>query len=135
MPVSWIHSLARVGFVLICGLAWCRYAGAVEHPGLGGKDCSSCHAAKLRGTSVHSAMQLPCTVCHVTEIEGDMMLVKLSMPRQRICSACHEEASVLQRHTTAVKGTCVDCHDSHSSEQKMLLLRRVAEAARPVKDK
>src|SRR5579864_3035470 len=96
---------------------------AVEHPGVVPKDaeCTLCHAAKVRGKSVHSVMATSCTVCHVTQTQGDMTMVSLSMPRQKICFACHKESTALREHVPAVKGQCIDCHDAHSSDQKMLL--------------
>lgn len=96
---------------------------AVEHPGVVPKDgeCTSCHSTKITGKSVHSVMATSCGVCHLTQTQGDMTLVSLSMPKQKICSACHDEPAVLRLHTPAVKGQCVDCHDAHSSEQEMLL--------------
>jgi predicted CXXCH cytochrome family protein len=102
------------------------WAGAVEHPGNMTKDaeCASCHTAKVTGKSVHSAMAAPCTVCHLTMTHGDMTMVSLSMPKERICSACHEESAALRQHVPAVKGACLECHDAHSSERKMLLLAR-----------
>ena len=97
---------------------------AVEHPGSLPKDaeCTSCHAKKVTGKSVHSAMESPCGVCHVTSTQGDMTLVSLSMPKNKICFACHEEASASRLHTPSVKGQCVECHDAHSSAYRMLLL-------------
>jgi predicted CXXCH cytochrome family protein len=104
--------------VLLAGTAM-----AVEHPGVVPKngECTSCHSAKITGKSVHSVMATSCGVCHLTQIQGDMTLVSLSMPKQKICSACHDEPAVLRLHTPAVKGQCLDCHDAHSSEQRMLL--------------
>ncbi len=98
-------------------------AVAVEHPGVVPKDaeCTSCHAAKVRGKSVHSVMATSCDVCHVTQTQGDMTMVSLSMPKQKICFACHQESTALREHVPAVKGQCIDCHDAHSSAQKMLL--------------
>ena len=98
-------------------------AGAVEHPGVVPKDaeCTSCHAAKARGKSVHSAMETSCEVCHLTQFRGDMTLVSLSMPKQKICFACHQESAALRQHVPAAKGQCLDCHDAHSSDRKMLL--------------
>jgi predicted CXXCH cytochrome family protein len=98
-------------------------AGAVEHPGVVPKDadCTSCHAAKVRGKSVHSVMATSCEVCHVTQTQGDMTLVMLSMPKQKICFACHQESAASRLHLPVVKGQCLDCHDAHSSERKMLL--------------
>lgn len=104
--------------VLVTVPAWC-----VEHPGLVARDqeCSSCHADKIKGKSVHSAMATPCTVCHVAQIRGDMLTVSLMMPKEKICSACHQQSAMLRQHVPAVKGSCVDCHDSHSSERASLL--------------
>ena len=95
----------------------------VEHPGVVPKDaeCTSCHTAKVRGKSVHSVMATSCDVCHVTQTQGDMTIVNLSMPKQKICFACHQESTALREHVPSVKGPCVDCHDAHSSDQKMLL--------------
>ena len=49
-------------------------AVAVEHPGVVPKDaeCTLCHAAKVRGKSVHSVMATSCDVCHVTQTQGDI---------------------------------------------------------------
>ena len=88
-------------------------------------ECTSCHANKIAGISVHSAMATPCSVCHVTATRGDMTTVNLSMPKEKICSACHDESAALREHVPSAKGTCVECHDAHSSKHKMLL-REVA---------
>lgn len=98
-------------------------ASAVEHPGILHKDdnCSSCHPDKTSGKSVHSAMALSCTVCHLAQTQGDMTTLNLAMPRQQICFACHEKSVSLQRHSVGVKGMCVDCHDAHSSDRRLLL--------------
>ena len=98
-------------------------AMAVEHPGALAKDvdCTSCHAKKMTGKSVHSAMQSPCGVCHVTSTQAEMTLVSLSMPKTKICFACHEAASTSRLHTTSVNGQCIECHDAHSSSYPMLL--------------
>jgi predicted CXXCH cytochrome family protein len=50
-----------------------------------------------------------------------MTQVSLSMPKGRICFACHEQAAESRLHNPAVKGQCVECHDAHSSERRMLL--------------
>jgi len=110
-------------FVASLFLAGSKPLAAVEHPGVVPKDveCTSCHAAKLRGKSVHSVMASPCEVCHLTQTQGDMTMVSLSMPKQKICFACHQESVALRQHVPAAKGQCIDCHDPHSSERKMLL--------------
>jgi predicted CXXCH cytochrome family protein len=111
-------------------------ASAVEHPGILHKDdnCSSCHPDKTSGKSVHSAMALSCTVCHLAETQGDMTTLNLAMPRQQICFACHEKFMSLQHHSPGVKGICVDCHDAHSSNRR-LLLRKAVDTGRREKTK
>ena len=107
-------------------------AFAVEHPGVlhQGDICSSCHADKTTGKSVHSAMTLPCTVCHLAQTQGDMTTVSLLMPKERICSACHGASAEIAQHAAQEKKLCVDCHDSHRSDRRMLL-RDTAETPRP----
>ena len=111
-------AVSMLGFFVLGAAAM-----GVEHPGVVPTDveCTSCHAAKIRGKSVHSVMATSCEVCHVTQTRGDMTLVSLSMPKQKICFACHQEATAMKLHLPAVKGQCIDCHDAHSSERKMLL--------------
>lgn len=96
---------------------------AVEHPGVLSNDaaCVSCHANKHSGKSVHSVMAASCGVCHVTATQGDMTTVSLSMPKQKICSACHDEPAALRQHAPGTKGACVECHDAHRSNLRMLL--------------
>lgn len=123
------HACALALLLLLAGSA-----GAIEHPGIvpKGVECSSCHANKLTGKSVHSAMATTCTVCHVAMTQGDMMTVRLSMPKEKICSACHDESAALRQHVPSVKGSCIECHDAHSSDRKMLL-REVAALSAPRK--
>lgn len=103
------------------------HAGTVEHPGVLPKntECVSCHTSKITGTSVHSVMMTSCGVCHVTMTQGDMTLMSLSMPKEKICFACHEESAALRQHVPSVRGQCVECHDAHSSQRRMLLLQEM----------
>jgi predicted CXXCH cytochrome family protein len=107
-------------FLLLLGAGG---VAAVEHPGVldEGDDCSSCHASKTIGKSVHSAMASPCTICHLAQTRGDMTTLSLIMPKEQICFACHEKSAELRQHTPVVRGRCVECHDSHSSGRRMLL--------------
>src|SRR5579872_6636098 len=118
LPHMILRTQASLALLLMVGSA-----GAIEHPGIvpQGVECRSCHANKLTGKSVHSAMETTCTVCHVERTQGDMMSVSLSMPKEKICSACHDESAALRQHVPAVKGSCVECHDAHSSDRKDLL--------------
>lgn len=109
---------------LIVSLALARPVFAVEHPGTlaPGALCSSCHADKVSGRSVHSAMAAACTVCHLAQTQGDMTTVSLSMPKTQICFACHQKTAQLLQHASSGKQSCVDCHDAHSSRRRALLL-------------
>jgi predicted CXXCH cytochrome family protein len=103
-------------------------AQVVEHPGSIEKDatCASCHGKKVSGKSVHSAMALPCTVCHVAATLGDMTTFTLLLSKQKLCSACHDEAAALKQHTPTGNKQCLECHDAHSSDQRMLLVEESA---------
>jgi len=66
-------------------------------------------------------MTISCTICHLAQTQGDMTTLNLVMPKEQICFACHEKGAELQQHPAAAKGLCVDCHDAHSSDRRMLL--------------
>jgi len=121
-----MNTNSRIVFAALSSLlllAATMHASVIEHPGIVPKDanCSSCHANKTKGKSVHSAMLLPCTVCHLARTEGDMTTLNLAWPKEKICSACHQQFVELQQHSPVVKGQCVDCHDTHSSSRRSLL--------------
>ena len=98
-------------------------AGTIEHPGILHKEdnCSSCHRDKTSGKSVHSAMVISCTVCHLAQTQGDMTTLQLSLPKAEICFSCHEKSMMSREHSQGMKKLCVDCHDAHSSNRRMLL--------------
>ena len=127
---AWI---ASAGFLFFLAVA---PALAAEHPGSLHQDdnCSTCHVAKTRGKSVHSAMTVSCTVCHVAQTQGDMTTLSLLMPKEKICSACHDTSAELRKHQTKVKGFCLECHDAHSSEDRLLLRAEAKAALGPRKD-
>jgi predicted CXXCH cytochrome family protein len=110
--------------LLLAGTAF-----AVEHPGTLHKDdnCSSCHASKTSGKFVHADMGISCTTCHLAQTRGDMTTLSLLMPKERLCFACHENSPAMHPKTQVAKQLCVDCHDSHTSDRRMLL-RDVADA-------
>ncbi len=70
-------------------------------------------------------MTTPCTVCHVATTKGDMTTLSLVMPKSQICFARHEKSAAFRDHTPPVKGSCIQCHDAHSSERLMLLREAV----------
>ncbi len=116
------HSTGGILFLLLL-LPVTTRARTIEHPGILHKEdnCSSCHADKISGKFVHSAMEVACTVCHLAQTQGDMTTLQLSLPKEEICFSCHEKSMMLREHPSAVKELCVDCHDAHSSARRMLL--------------
>jgi predicted CXXCH cytochrome family protein len=132
-PVSSERAMKYMSSVLIGSLllllAAAMQASAIEHPTTLPKDadCSSCHGDKNSGKSVHSAMAISCTVCHLVKTQDDLTTVNLAMPKEQICFACHEKSTELQLHSPVVRRQCLDCHDAHSSGRR-LLLREQADA-------
>ena len=119
--LKWVRAtLAVFSFLLTVQVA---KSSPIEHPGVLHQhdNCSSCHANKVRGKSVHSALAISCTVCHLAETQGDMTTMNLLMPKEQICFACHEESTALRLHSRIAKRLCIDCHDAHSSRFRMLL--------------
>ena len=103
-------------------------ASAVEHPGAipKGAKCASCHADKTRGKSVHAAMETPCTTCHLEMTQGDLTNLQLAAPKEELCFACHQASPGLGKHVPDSKRQCLDCHDPHRSNRRVLLRDRVA---------
>lgn len=120
MKLSWIA-------IPLLYLTTAIAAPAADHPPVRSDkvNCLSCHANKAAGKSVHSAMSVPCTTCHLAETRDSTTVFSLAMPREQICFACHQKSTTIQQHTPTVTGTCVDCHDSHSSDYPMLLTSQV----------
>lgn len=83
---------------------------------------------KTRGKSVHPAMAISCMVCHTLSEQGSQTMIGLTAPKETICFGCHEQSIEEKQHSPKVKGRCVDCHDSHSSPRRMLLLRSAVKA-------
>jgi predicted CXXCH cytochrome family protein len=120
VPKTVISALAFLA--IICA------AGAVEHPGVlhDNDNCSSCHLDKTRGRSVHSAMAIRCTICHLAQTQGDLTTLSLMMPKDKICFACHQDSTAMRRHTPAAAESCLECHDAHSSSRPMLLVKKLS---------
>ncbi len=88
-------------------------------------DCTSCHEDKISGKVVHSAMAMGCAVCHQVVAEGETATVRLTMPKEQICFACHGKSGDDYQHPPYAQGQCVSCHDPHSSNFPMHLRAEV----------
>jgi predicted CXXCH cytochrome family protein len=93
-------------------------AMAAEHPIKLEKDadCASCHEDKTKGKAVHSAIAMGCTTCHEVKTEGETTTVGLTSPKDQLCFTCHDKAKEEVKHGPYEKGSCVSCHDPHTSD-------------------
>jgi predicted CXXCH cytochrome family protein len=119
---SWLPvALAAVGLCL-----------AASNP-LAQESCVSgaCHAALLKGKTVHPATD-SCETCHESVAsphpQAGKKTFKLAKEQPALCSDCHDPfGSKSHVHPPVQEGTCTTCHDPHSSNQPKLL-------AQPMKD-
>jgi predicted CXXCH cytochrome family protein len=91
---------------------------AAEHPLKLEKDadCASCHEDKTKGKAVHSAIAMGCATCHEVKTEGETTTVTLTSPKDQLCFTCHDKAKEEVKHGPYEKGSCVSCHDPHTSD-------------------
>lgn len=110
-----LRPTALVVYLLLLGAG---AVAAVEHPGVlhEGDDCSSCHASKTTGKSMHSAMASPCTICQLAQTREDMTTPSLIMPKEQICFACPREVSGIAATYSSGAGTM--CGVSRFAQQR-----------------
>ena len=89
---------------------------AAEHPTRieENSNCFECHANKVEGKYVHTAIKQGCTVCHVIENKGDTTYVTVKQSPS-VCFACHQQEVFLYEHLPYSSGWCLRCHDPHAS--------------------
>jgi predicted CXXCH cytochrome family protein len=112
-----LRPIALVVFLLLLGAG---AVAAVEHPGVlhEGDDCSSCDASKTTGAFGDGEPVYDLSSGSNSRRHDDSAL---NLPKEQICLPAHEKSAELRRHTSVVQERCVECHDSHSSERRMLL--------------
>jgi len=76
-----------------------------------------------KATSIHSVIkQQGCPSCHNPHA-GDNEFLLSSAKIGDVCSECHEmDANLKHPHEPVAEGDCTECHDSHSSGFKNLLI-------------
>lgn len=89
--------------------------------------CLECHAEKVKGQAVHTAISTGCTACHEIRVNRDVTRVKLiTATPYSLCLTCHADKNAAEIkgtvHKPAVRD-CVKCHDPHSSDNKFQLLK------------
>lgn len=88
--------------------------------------CVTCHADKDKGKVVHPAVAAGCEACHVGQETESGFKISLMVQGNDLCFTCHNDkqpdmAKAPSIHWPVLKGTCVTCHDPHSSANEHLL--------------
>jgi predicted CXXCH cytochrome family protein len=78
--------------------------------------CLECHEDKSKGAHVHTAISMGCTTCHEVKVEKDTTNVELIAAKEELCFTCHEKSKETALHNPYAKGSCVVCHDPHTSD-------------------
>lgn len=83
--------------------------------------CFSCHDASLvDGSFLHGPVAVGgCLSCHLPHKSSEPFL--LIDPSPALCLNCHDHADVYQNESHADVTDCLDCHDPHIGEDRMLL--------------
>ena len=138
-PLKARHGVkGTLAFWLLMGLAAVP-VNAAKHPvpldeKTDAAKCVQCHTDKAKGKFVHSAMAGGCLTCHEVRVTGNITRVKLNTgtPLQ-LCLNCHSDkkASDIKGrvHPPAVRD-CLVCHDPHSSDFKVHLVKSPDEATK-----
>lgn len=86
--------------------------------------CLMCHTDKDTGDTVHLAVQMGCTVCHIAPHDNDTPELSLFADPPDLCFTCHDTAMFTRQnqHTAVMAGMCTSCHDPHTSSNKSLLV-------------
>ena len=115
--------MARLGTIFVVAiLALCsKSLRAGEHPvplekNVDAAKCLECHDDKAKGKHVHSAIAMGCTTCHEVKVEKDTTTIDLVSPREELCFTCHEKSKQSTLHGPYAKGSCVLCHDPHTTD-------------------
>jgi len=86
------------------------------------KDCSTCHANKLKNKFVHGPVaSMSCNQCH-----DKNNFFSLIQPITNKCFSCHDDFNKKFYnykfvHGPVGAGLCTTCHDPHSSKNNMML--------------
>lgn len=99
--------------------------------------CLDCHPDKREGTTVHAAIEMGCSSCHVGEHQGEKPAPKLSLDVPDLCYTCHDKTIFEKKklHTPVAAGMCVSCHDPHATSRVKLLKAAVPELCFTCHDK
>jgi predicted CXXCH cytochrome family protein len=88
-------------------------------------NCLECHAEQVRGDHVHPAAMQGCTNCHALDSTGNATRVVLKKTDRGLCLQCHAPQRFERIHLPYALGMCTRCHNPHTSNNAMLLRRKV----------
>jgi len=85
--------------------------------------CTSCHETISMKKNVHAAVEMGCSICHLSPHEKEEPELSLMSDVPDLCFICHENSLTGKRfqHEPAAAGNCTSCHDPHASEHEKLL--------------
>jgi predicted CXXCH cytochrome family protein len=85
-------------------------------------ECISCHSVISTKKIIHPAMEMGCSICHLSPHEKEEPELSLMSEVPDLCFMCHEPntAGKLFKHSPAAAGMCTTCHNPHSSDNKKL---------------
>lgn len=93
-------------------------------------NCLACHMRYSKGKSVHAAVQMGCSICHVA-IDANSVPHKktnniakgLSAEQPELCYGCHDKSKFEKKNVHVAIGMgCTSCHNPHSSKMNERLL-------------
>jgi len=99
--------------------------------------CLDCHPDKREGKTVHPAIEMGCSSCHVGNHQGEKPAPKLSAAVPDLCFTCHDKAGFEKKsvHAPVAGGMCVSCHNPHASANPRMLVAAVPEICFTCHDK
>lgn len=128
------HSLLILFLLLgLCaaGMPDAGTALAVELP------CLECHKSKKTGKVVHPAVEMGCSLCHLSPHKEEKPELSLTSDMPGLCYQCHDRAGFQKTsvHAPVAGGMCASCHNPHASDNKKLLSGNIPEICYACHDK
>lgn len=122
------HDLKKF-FVFIClALLFVFVSGLTSSFASRKNQCLRCHMNLTEAKkNIHPVFKLDCGICHVKvrgkehPLHNESIKLKTNIPA--LCYDCHKESKFKGKtvHPPVKQGSCVSCHDAHSSEHGLLL--------------
>lgn len=113
----------QILLIVACLFLWRSISGQNN---LDGKTCTDCHKDLISKNIVHAPAEESCDYCHEsTNKEHPSKAVKgfkLAEKLPDLCFMCHEISPGNYSHMPFSEGSCMKCHNIHSSDNPSLLI-------------